>query len=444
LNLNPFKDKYNVLILSLYTLILLSFYVFDLTNYDKVILYIVNFYLCFTLCIMFFMRNKYKTVFSLKEIIFIALALRVILMFVNPITSDDYYRYLWDGKVQAEGINPYEYSPLELSKLHDKEIYPNVTYPDIKTIYPPVSEMVFYFSYELSGPNVYALKIIYLLFEAGILYFLFLTLRYLKINSNYIFLYTMSPLVLFEFFINAHVDIIILFFLSGFIYFSISKNTGPALLFLSFSVLSKTYSLIFLPLYLIYLYRSGMDFKNIFIQMFYFMLPLLLLNLYGSSLVNLYLTMGNYMQNWYSNNLIYVMLNSVINVFNVNDHHIARYILIMFFLTTYFFILRSGFTLLQKLYLISFFYLFFSHTVHQWYLTLLVLFLPACFSYSAFYWSGIIGLTNITVYYYLNDKAWDDFMPVLVTEYIILSILIIYDIKKFQSGTREHKLIIKN
>ena len=362
------------------------------------------------------------------------------MLFIKPVTSDDCNRYFWDGKVQAEGINPYQYSPLELSKLHDNIIYPNVSYPEIKTIYPPVSQIIFYLSYILTGSNVCGLKIFYILFEAGILYFLFLTLKYLKINLNYIFLYVLSPLIIFEFFINVHIDIVILFFISGFIYFAISRNTGPALLFLSFSVLSKTYSLIFLPVYLYYLKKSGMSFKNIFAMMFYFVLPLLILSFYGSNIGNIYLTMENYMHNWYFNNLIYVSINYLLSIFNIDNHQVARYILIILFLSSYFFILRSDLSLVQKLYMISFFYLFFSHTDHQWYITLLVLFLPVCFSFSALYWSGIIGLTNITVYYYFKDKIWEDFMPVLVMEYVMLIILIIYDIKRFQIPVENLKL----
>jgi hypothetical protein len=90
--------------------------------------------------------------------------------------------------------------------------------------------------------------------------------------------------------------------------------------------------------------------------------------------------------------------------------------------------------------MISFFYLFFSHTDHQWYITLLVLFLPVCFSFSALYWSGIIGLTNITVYYYFKNKIWEDYMPVLVMEYVMLIILIIYDIKRFQIPVENLKI----
>ena len=105
--------------------------------------------------------------------------------------------------------------------------------------------------------------------------------------------------------------------------------------------------------------------------------------------------------------------------------------MIIFFLTAYIFILRSKLSIIQKLYLVSFFYLFFAHTVHQWYVTLIVLFLPVCFSYSALYWSGIIGLTNITIFYFLRDGVWADFMPVLIAEYVGLALLIALDIRRF-------------
>ena len=419
------------MLIVLYAVSIFSFYFFNFNNYENVILYIINFCICFFIGVGFFFKNRAGKEFSLKEILFIAIALRIMLLFVNPVTSDDYYRYLWDGRVQAEGLNPYQYSPEELTQLHYDVIYPKVTYPDIKTIYPPLSQVVFYLGYIISGANTTGLKLLYLFFETGILYFLFNSLRLLKINSNYIFLYVLSPLVIFEFFINAHIDIVILFFISAFIYFTLSGNSGPAFLFLSLSVLSKTYSLIFLPLFVFHLYKSGMSFKDIFVRSFYFFLPMLFLTFYGSSIGNIYLTMQNYMQHWYSNNLIFLSLNSLLNELNFSDHRIARLIMILFFLTAYIFILKSKLTVIQKLYLVSFFYLFFAHTVHQWYVTLIVLFLPVCFSYSALYWSGIIGLTNITIFYFLRDNVWKDFMPVLTAEYVVLAVLIIYDIGKF-------------
>ncbi|HEX9017253.1 MAG TPA: hypothetical protein VF960_14780, partial [Chloroflexota bacterium] len=50
-----------------------------------------------------------------------AVVLRVGLLATTPSLSDDVYRYVWDGKVIAAGIDPYAYPPAapELSALRD-------------------------------------------------------------------------------------------------------------------------------------------------------------------------------------------------------------------------------------------------------------------------------------------------------------------------------------
>ncbi len=46
-------------------------------------------------------------------IVLVALLLRILLFPSAPSLSDDYHRYLWDGRVQAAGINPYRYAPVD-------------------------------------------------------------------------------------------------------------------------------------------------------------------------------------------------------------------------------------------------------------------------------------------------------------------------------------------
>jgi alpha-1,6-mannosyltransferase len=50
-----------------------------------------------------------------------AVALRAVLLTAPPILSTDIYRYVWDGRVQAAGINPYRYIPADpaLTSLRD-------------------------------------------------------------------------------------------------------------------------------------------------------------------------------------------------------------------------------------------------------------------------------------------------------------------------------------
>ncbi len=55
-----------------------------------------------------------------------AVGMRLALLFFEPYLSTDIYRYIWDGRVQAAGINPYRYVPRapELAQLRDTAIFP--------------------------------------------------------------------------------------------------------------------------------------------------------------------------------------------------------------------------------------------------------------------------------------------------------------------------------
>ncbi len=62
----------------------------------------------------------------------LAALFRLSILFAPPNLSDDIYRYVWDGRVQAAGINPYRYIPADqnLRRLRDEEIYPKINRQD--------------------------------------------------------------------------------------------------------------------------------------------------------------------------------------------------------------------------------------------------------------------------------------------------------------------------
>jgi hypothetical protein len=70
---------------------------------------------------------------------------------VRPLLSDDAYRYVWDGRVQLAGIDPYRYVPLDpaLAGLRDPLLFPPgaalplINRPWVHTIYPPVAQLWF-------------------------------------------------------------------------------------------------------------------------------------------------------------------------------------------------------------------------------------------------------------------------------------------------------------
>jgi hypothetical protein len=72
------------------------------------------------------------------------LGLRVIAGASDPVLSDDVYRYLWDGRVSAAGINPYRSAPSDpqLAELREPW-HGRINHPEIATIYPPLAQLLF-------------------------------------------------------------------------------------------------------------------------------------------------------------------------------------------------------------------------------------------------------------------------------------------------------------
>ncbi len=97
------------------------------------------------------------------------LALQAVAMTAPPRLSDDYYRYAWDGRVQAAGISPYAYPPTDeaLADLRTPWLFPpgcttttdgvqhvctRMNHPLAVTIYPPVAQAAFLAGHVVTAP----------------------------------------------------------------------------------------------------------------------------------------------------------------------------------------------------------------------------------------------------------------------------------------------------
>jgi alpha-1,6-mannosyltransferase len=138
----------------------------------------------------------------------VAALLRLAVLLAPPYLSDDINRYLWDGRVEAAGINPYWYVPADphLAALRDQTIFPNINRSDYaRTIYPPVAEYVFFVGTRL-GESLTAMKATMVTIEVlGVLLLLWL-LRDLRMPRERILIYVWHPLPLWEFAGSGHVD----------------------------------------------------------------------------------------------------------------------------------------------------------------------------------------------------------------------------------------------
>ena len=90
------------------------------------------------------------------------LLFRLILLPTAPTLSDDMFRYVWDGRVQANGLSPYRYPPSapEAAALHtgDQTIWPHINRQDAVTVYPPGAQMAFAAVWRVVGNSVTGFK----------------------------------------------------------------------------------------------------------------------------------------------------------------------------------------------------------------------------------------------------------------------------------------------
>ncbi len=138
----------------------------------------------------------------------IAVAMRLVTLTAPPILSSDIYRYVWDGRVQLAGVNPYRYVPAadQLAFLRDAAVYPNINRAAYApTVYPPAAQAIFALA-AIATPGVFGMKLMIAAFDALAMVALILLLRVAGRDPAELLIYAWLPLPVWEFAGNAHID----------------------------------------------------------------------------------------------------------------------------------------------------------------------------------------------------------------------------------------------
>jgi hypothetical protein len=125
-----------------------------------------------------------------------AVAMRLPAWLGTPAHSDDLHRYLWDGRVQRAGINPYLYTPNapEVEPLRDDN-WSRVNHPELPTIYPPLAQLLFRIA-----PNAAVWKLFVEAADLGLV--VLLMMRW----PERAIVWAWCPLAAIELGLDAHVD----------------------------------------------------------------------------------------------------------------------------------------------------------------------------------------------------------------------------------------------
>lgn len=348
-------------------------------------------------------------------IFLIAALCRGVQLATGPVLSDDIYRYLWDGRVAASGINPYRYPPNHpsLEFLRDAN-YQEINHKHLETLYPPLTQSVFLTGVLLKS-NLLTLKIIFVFFDLATLLVIFLILYKRKRNPALCIIYAWNPLVIMEFAHSGHLDSLAIFFLMLGIFLLDQRKGGYGFLSLAFSFLSKYLSAILLPYFILkkkYIGRAGIYLLAVCVGYLPFLDA-------GS---NLFSSLKVYAADWEFNSAPFTILR-----YFIGDANVVRGILLSALVVFSFYQGHRQEDFLKYSYLIIGFALFLAPTLHPWYLCWIVPFL--CF-FPNRAWIVFTGLVTLSYWVWVDygmTGSWSLKPQILWLEYLPFYVLLVYE-----------------
>lgn len=307
----------------------------DILGYSIVRIIIGVFYSIATILIIKKAAHHSK---SIIFIFFVGIVARLVLVFSQPILEDDFNRYLWDGAVTVNGFNPYIYAPkdyldIDSSYSDSKSVLDNlaiesgvivkrINHPHIRTIYPPVAQIIFGISYLIEPWSISVWKAVLVLIDVLVFILLLVTLKKIGYPLILVLVYWWNPILLHEIFNAGHMDLLIYPFILLAIIYYLRNNYLLASIFVAISVGIKIWPIIFLPL----IYRKLTGNKKLLLTTLIVSFGVIIVVLFPIILTKFDDSLGfvTYSKNWTNNEAVFQLVNwsikQIINLLNVNYH----------------------------------------------------------------------------------------------------------------------------
>jgi len=180
-------------------------------GYEPLVRYValyIGLFVLYLLAAWMVLRRPSSDRIALGIILGFGLLFRLVVLPSPVVLSSDLYRYLWDGRVQVAGINPYRYPPAapELAPLRDATIHPEINRPTKRTVYPPGAEALFALVAGVVPNSILAWRLFLLGCELTTGVLLLRLLRRMAVPPPAILLYAWAPLAVFEGVQAGHLD----------------------------------------------------------------------------------------------------------------------------------------------------------------------------------------------------------------------------------------------
>jgi alpha-1,6-mannosyltransferase len=161
---------------------------------------------------LFAIRELFSTSLFPRRLIFIGLLLAVLwqipFLVMAPGSDDDIHRYLWDGRVQRFGYNPYVVVPGDpaFAGLHTPETR-TLNNPDVPSPYPAGAQL-FFRGVTAIHESIFALKLAFVFCGLAIAVVLLDILRSTGEGAHWVLAYAWNPLLATEVAGSGHIDIV--------------------------------------------------------------------------------------------------------------------------------------------------------------------------------------------------------------------------------------------
>jgi hypothetical protein len=198
-------------------------------------------------------RELFSTPEFPKRVIVFGLALSALWQFqflrMPPGLDDDVHRYVWDGRVQRLGYNPYIVVPSDpaLASLHTSETR-TLNNPEVPSPYPAGAQL-FFRAVTSIHESTFALKVAFVVCDLAIVFVLLDVLRCTRQGEHWVLAYAWHPLLATDVAGSGHVDIVGVLLLLVSVAALVRGWRAVAALAFGLAVSVKFLPIVLLPLY---------------------------------------------------------------------------------------------------------------------------------------------------------------------------------------------------
>ena len=420
-------------ILSLVILYYFFGYQLERTEYVKLIL------LYFSLFIFSFKIIQHH-IQDTSKLLGISFFVRFIFILAIPNLSQDFYRFIWDGRMIFEGFNPFLHTP---DSFLNKGIFPvseaQFLYDKMGplssshfTNYPPVSQFCYYLAAIFANNSilgsVIVMRLLIIAADFGTFFFGRKLLKHLNLPSHYIYWYILNPFIIIELTGNLHFEGVMIFFLVMSLYLLQKMKWQWAAVAFSLSVATKLIPLIFLPFIFKYLkLKIGFLFCAI---VGLINIALFLPFLSTEFITNYAETVGLWFKNFEFNSSLFNIAKGIgfaftgYNKIKLIGPIMAMLVILYITITTYRQPLKDIQNLLVNMLLVITIYYFMATTIHPWYVSLLVILSV----FTGYKFPLVWSITVILSYLAYASSDNTENLWVIGLEYLIVYGVFIYEV----------------